>query len=299
VARPLLLATGVLLSVVSAGCNGRAAVEPRPPRDAREAVRRINDNLARIQGALYCNALTSFRFRDANGGDRRFLGQYATVIFETLRCLYFDIKHGLAGSVAHIGSNDERYWLWVDTTEAKKLWHGTWEALEGGRARRLAVPPSQLLDALMMRPLPERLPDGSKPLLVFDGEKQRLIFLGLDASDWPFARRELVLDPQPPYMPLEIIDRLHDGRVVMHAHLNGYRPVKGAGRNGPYTAHKYKVYWELDHAEMRLDFSDVRYRRKEIPFCEFPEAWEGEVDSLDQPPTFESSRAAEEGAIQR
>ncbi len=98
------LGPALLLSVLAFGCNGRG-IEPRPPSDAREAVQRINNNLAKIEGALFCKALASFRFRDASGGDRRFIGQEATVIFEAPRCLYFDIKHALTGSVARIGGN--------------------------------------------------------------------------------------------------------------------------------------------------------------------------------------------------
>lgn len=293
-----------LFCVLSAGCDGTgrirpSGIKPVPPRDAREAMERINANLAKIEGTLYCKpALVSFRFRDANGADRRFIGHPAAVIFEAPQCLYFDIKSSLAGSVAHIGSNQEHYWLWIDIPETRKLWHGRWEALRRGNARRMAVPPNQLLDALMMRRLPERLPGASKPLLRIEGNDHRLVFLGLDAAGWPYAKREFVLDPKPPYMPLEIIDRLSDGRVVMHAHLKSYQPIKGTGPDGPYTARRYAVYWELDQAEMRLDFSNVRYRTKELPFCDFPDSWEGEIESLDEPPAFKASRAVQEGTVQ-
>lgn len=288
-----------LLSALAAGCNGTRGIEPVPPRDAREAMQRINDNLAKIDRTLYCkDALASFRFRDSNGRDRRFVGHRATVIFEAPRCLYYDIKSPLAGSVARIGSNDERYWLWTDTPEARKLWHGTWEALEEGRARRLAVPPNQLLDALMMRPLPLHLSDGLKPLLETDGEHCRLLFLYLDEGGWPYVQRELLLDRRPPYMPIEIIDRLSDGRVAMHAYLKGYKPVSGTGADGPYTARKYVVYWEVDQAEMRLDLSDVRYRTKDVPFCDFPDAWEGEIEMLDEAPVAEPTNAGQRGAVQ-
>jgi hypothetical protein len=295
-----ILIPALLLSVLLTGCDGTGGIrtggiKPVPPRDAREAMQRINDNLDGIQGALYCPGVVSFRFRDAEGHDRRFLFMDATVIFEAPRCLYFDIKNALAGTVARIGSNDEDYWLWIDTPETRKLWYGTWDALASGSARRSAVPPNQLLDALMMRSLADRMPGTSRPLLQIDGNLHRLVFLGLDDSGWPYAKREFVLDPKPPYMPLEVIDRLPDGRVVMHAYLKGYKPIKGSGSDGPYTPRNYVVYWELDQAEMRLDFSDVRPRTKDVPFCEFPEAWEGETESLDEPPAFEATDTAEEG----
>jgi len=287
-AGPTLLAA--VLLVFSTGCPN-TGVRPTPPRDARQALERINANLAKIHGALYCKALTSFRFRDQNGRDRRFIAQPATVIFERPRCLYFDIKHGLGGSVARIGSNDEQYWLWIDTPETRKLWHGQWDLLRAGRARELAIPPDQLLDALLLRPLPDELPGTTKPLLLKDGDAPRLLYPAAGRDGWPYVKRELRLDPRPPYMPLEIIDRLADGRVAMRAYLKSYRPVAGTGREGPQTARRYVVYWEVDQAEMRLDFSDVRYRTKETPFCEFPYAWDGDIESLDKPPAPDVSKA--------
>jgi hypothetical protein len=277
-----------LFSILAGGCD-RGLIRPRakpiPPRDARQALERINANLEKIDGALYCPGLTSFRFRDASGGDRRFIGHKATLIFEAPRALYFDIKHSLGGSVARIASNDEQYWLWIDTPETRKLWHGHWDVLAAGGARSLAVPPGQLLDALMLRPLPTWLDGALKPLLRIDGSDQRLLFIGLDQDGWTYVKRELLLDPQPPYMPREITDRNSAGQVVMHAYLRKYRPVRDTGPDGPWTARSYVVYWELDRSEMRLDLSDVRYRTKDTPFCDFPDSWDGDVESLDEAPT--------------
>ncbi len=278
-------AVGLLAGLVGlAGCAPAIRLDPQPPRDAQQAMRRINGNLLRIEGALYCKALVSFHFRDTNGVQRRFVGHPATIIFERPRCLYFDIKHTLAGSVARIGSNDERYWLWVDLQDTRKLWYGTWQALERGLARKMIVPPDELLDALLMRPLPEELPEGIHPLLESDGRISRLLFIEVDGQRWPWVRREMVLDSQPPFLPIEIIDRLPDGRVAMHARLGNYRRVGGTGPAGPYTARHYVVQWNQDGAEMRIDLSDVRYRTRETPFCEFPEGWDGQVIRLDQTP---------------
>ena len=282
--RVLCYAALAMLGSFIGGCV-TPRMEPRPPRDAREAVWRINRNLDAFEGALYCKASVSFRFRDANGADRRFIGQPATVIFEAPRCFYFDIKHTLAGSVAHIGSNDERYWMWADYSNTRKLWYGTWAALQDGLSKRLLVPPDQLLDALMMRPIPEQLPDGLYPLLERGANGQRLLFMEQDENGWPWARREIVLDKNPPYLPVEIVDRLEDGRVAMQATLGRYKRLDEAGPNAPYTPRRYVLKWELDNAEIDLDLSSVRYRTKDVPFCEFPYGWTGEVEELDLPPT--------------
>jgi len=284
-----LLLVGILL--VPAGCY---RVDVRPPAEARRVIERINSNLARIEAAVYGRpALVSFRFRDDEGRVHRFLAQPATLIFRPPRCLYFDIKNSLSGSVARLGSNEERYWLWVDVPEMRRMWWGTWDALLSGRAQRMVVPPDLLLDALMMRPLTVAGEDELPPMLVEAAGRRRLWFQHLDERGWPFVAREIVLGRWPRDLPVEIIDRLSDGRVAMRARLYDYRPVGGS--SGALTPRRYVVVWPIMDAELRLDLLDARYRTKDTPFCEFPRRFRGEVVPLDvpaAPPEHARGRAA-------
>ncbi len=289
--RVLGTGAGLLLINLMGGC-------PPPDRlqlsDARQALNHVNSNLEKVDRALYGGpARVSFRFRNAEGHDHRFIGHPATLIFEPPRCLYFDIKHSLGGSVARIGSNDERYWIWVDTPELRKLWWGYWDEVEAGSGGGLPIPPGLLLDALMMRPLAERVP-GGLPALLIDENPYRLLFQRFDMDGWPYVAREIVLDRRPPYQPIEIIDRLPDGRVLMHATLEKYRPLESSGETGPHTARRWVVHWPLDETEMRLDLDRVRYRTKDTPFCEFPEQWDGEVEQIGAPPSAELSAPTQE-----
>lgn len=271
----------VLFAATGAGCT-HAPLTVRPPEEARRALEQIEQNSARIAAPLTASpALVSFRFRDADGRERRLVGQSATLIFGEPRCLYFDIKN-LAGSLAHIGCDDERYWFWVDLPDIRKLWWGSWEALASDRARSLAVPPDRLLDALMFRALPERLADGPPPLLAEQSGAKRLLFQRYDDRDWPYVAREVVLASSPPHLPVEIVDRGPDGALVMQATLGNYQRVSGAGSDAPFTPRRYVVQWPRDHAEMRLDLLDVKYRTRTLPFCDFPAEWKGPVESLDR-----------------
>ena len=101
----------------------------------------------------------------------------------------------------------------------------------------------------------------------------------------PVGCRELRLDPQPPYMPVEIIDRSPDGRVEMQAELSNYQRI---GSDGPYTPRRYVVQWPgsggVPRAEMRLDFTGAKFR-PELPaeFFELPTGWQGQVEAIDMP----------------
>ncbi|MBU0639594.1 MAG: hypothetical protein KKB50_12070 [Planctomycetes bacterium] len=274
------------------GCNGP---QPIPPRDAHEALLRVNDNIAGLKGALYCSpCLVSFKFTDRDRRAHRFIGHPATLIFAPPRCLYFDIKHTLGGSVARVGSNDERFWLWIEP-EVSRMWWGTWADLQMEARRSLPVPPDELLDALMLRPLPERSSASPSPVLRVEGDDYRLLFVRLDESGEARSLREIVLDPFPPYQPLEIIDRLPDGRVLMRASLGHYRQV---GRAGPYTARRYVVEWPQDGAEMRLDIQRAKFRLDQPPFCEFPfDPPVRDVERIGAPAPLQNPSLPEKGGL--
>jgi len=261
------------------------------PRDEKEAVQRVNDNLARIETAVQYKAFVSFRFRDANERDRQFIGHEASLIFSRPRDLLFDVRSPV-GVIAQFGSNHERYWVWVEP-EARKLWWGRWETLERGTAQRLPLPPDDLLDVLMLRPLPEALAGGLSPLLENTQGDYWLLYIRLDETGQPSGQRKIRLDRYEPYQPLEIVDRLPDGRVQMQALVKNYRRI---GRDGPFTPRNYVVFWPLHHAAMRLDVTRAVFR-PEAPedLFDFPSGWQGEIEQIDDEAALGASRGVWRG----
>lgn len=289
---PALSSCGLaFLSVVA--LSGCCMQRGTPPRDAREALERIQSNLEKIDRALAAKATASFRFRDERGAARRFWGHPAALRFEPPRCLLFDIRATLGGTLARIGSNDERYWVWVDAGDLRRLVYGSWAALERGAARPMTPPADELLDALMLRPLPDT-PALRAATLRVAGRRPSLVWQEGPGS--AAAMRELRLDPCPPYMPLEVIDRDASGAVAMHATLGAYRPVETERDDPPLVARKYVILWPTQSAELRIDLTQVRFSESDVPFCDFPARWRHEVECLDLPAGEAWSRAATERA---
>ncbi len=281
----VLLLVG-LAALLLTGCENCTLGAPGiPPRDAAEALGRINQNLTQVRGALQAKATVSFKFRDDSGASRQFLFHPAAIVFEAPRCLAFEIRSSLGPVLARIGSDDERYWTYVDTDDRRKLWWGSWEALERGRAKPLVVPPDLLLDALMMRPLSDGSEASSEATLDLSARHPRLLFWARSTVGEPYLRRELRLDRCPPYMPLEITDRDETGRVIMQATLGQYRGLAGQLRQAPWLPHKYDLRWWRGDApsELRVDLQSLAYRESELPFCRFPSGWRGEIEVLDDP----------------
>lgn len=279
------VAATLVYAAAAAALVGCACPTPgAPPRDAHEALTRIDDNFAKLTAAVQCEAIVSTSFRDDRGILRQFIAHPATLVFEPPRCLAFEIRSTLGPPVARLGSDDERYWMYVELADRRKLWWGTWSAAEAGQARRLQIPPDQILDALLLRPLPGRLDDEALPLLDVSGDDARLLYVAENAWGRTYKRREVTLNDCPPYLPKRIVDRLPDDSVVMDATFAQYKPIEGAPpAQAAFVARKYVVYW-WDHgvrSELRVDLGRASLRDDETPFCRFPSGWKGEVERLD------------------
>lgn len=267
--------------IIGPGFSDDARPTARPPTDRTEALQRVNSNLQRIDRPVQYKAFLSFKFRDADGKTRQFVGNDASLVYSPPRGLIVDVRSPI-GVVAQFGSNDERYWVWVEP-ELETLWWGSWRNAGRVDTRRLPVQPQDLFDALLLRPLPLALDGNLQPLLRVDAEQQdfRLLFYRLASNRQPAGLREIRLDPQPPYMPLEIIDRNADGAVLMHAMLSNYADVEGGG---PPAPRKYVVFWPQNGAEMRMDVTRALFR-PDIPddVFAFPADWSGAVEAMDPP----------------
>lgn len=281
---PVSLLTGLLVALT--GCPPPAGLAPT---SRREALERVNSNLETIREPLQYSAYVSFRFRDDDEKERSFVGHEARLIYQPPQSLLFDVL-SLAGTVARFGSDTDHYWVWIDAPDLRKLWWGKWQRVRLGSDQKLPIPPNELFDALLLRPLPESLEGGQLPLLRVAGDDHRLIFVRLGTGGQPIGMREIRLDPRPPYMPMEIIDRSPEGHVDMHAELSGYQRI---GSDGPYTPRRYVVKWPSSdgdlRAEMRLDIITAKFRPP-LPAEQFqlPTPWQGQVEEIDTPPKADS-----------
>lgn len=264
------------LAMALCGCPPKAA--ELTWRDARPVLDRINASVGVGEVAVRDkSAVVSLAFRDDNGTLRRFLGHPATLVFRAPRCLYFDIKSAVApGSLAHFGSNEERFWIWVDVPDERKLWWGYWADLNDQNRDEFAVPPDELLNALCLRDLPTALEPGLTPLLMEFGGRQRLLYMAHNADGWLYVAREVLLEPSGA-RPAEILERDATGKLRMHAWVSAFRAVEG-GQG--FVPGRLVVKWPQDDGEVRLDLNGPAVFDKDVDICEFPSGWQGDVEQL-------------------
>lgn len=270
------------------GCPGGGRTVGLAPRTVSEAVERINANFAGYDETLSCSGLATFSFREADGTQRTFSLQDSRLFYRQPQYVRFSVK-SLQGETVQVGSNDERYWVWVDT-EPRRMWWGSWARIGQVDPNALPIPPGDLLDAMLLRPLPETLRGGLDPMLRVDGDDHRLIYVRLDGEGRVSGYRELRLKTSPPYLPVEIVDRSRDGVVLMRAALDRYEPVDG----GPLLARRYKVEWPVSQSRFELELLTARFREDFGPemFSTFPSNWKHEQIRLDPPPAVPARDAA-------
>lgn len=271
----------VLLSLsLLTGCPNGARTVGLAPRTVDEAVARVNANFAGYRETLSCNGLVTFSFREADGTQRTFSLNEARLFYRQPQSVRFSVQT-LQGETAQVGSNDERYWVWVDT-EPRRMWWGTWERVSEIDPNALPIPPGDLLDAMLLRPLPETLQGGLDPMLRVEENDHRLIYVRLDGDGRVAGYRELRLQPAPPYLPVEIVDRSRDGVVLMRAALDRYEPVDG----GPLLARRYEVEWPGSQSRFELELLGAKFRENLEPemFSSFPANWKHQQIRLDPPP---------------
>lgn len=282
--RKLLVLAGAALLLCGLPACGRD--KPRVgdvPRSAEEALDRVALNLERLNEPLICRGVVSIVFRTEDGATRRFLGHPTTLVFAQPQNLFFDIRDTLGGSVARVGSNQERYWLWVDVPDLRKLIWGSWSRVEELQPGQLTFPPNDLLDALCLRPLPVSTPLRPAALRIAGEyqEDQRLVCTRIADNGQVLGLREVVLSPSEPYQPVRIVDYGVDGRVEMEAELGDYKAVEGSRA---LTPRRYVVRWPASGAELRLDIREARLQPDaSTGLFEFPARWNGQVEQLDEP----------------
>jgi hypothetical protein len=265
--RTLFVIPLVVLALSVAGCGGRGT----PPVNMHEALTRVNDNLSRVDRTVRCSALVSVKFRDADGKLRRLLGYEGRILFRAPRCLQIDVM-SIGGPVAQFATNEERVWLWVEP-EGRKMWWGTWSDLRALGAHEFPVPPDDLIDALMLRPIPEA---GLEPDLRVQRGKYWLVYKRGSGA----ARREVQVDRYEPYQPVQVVDYDESGAISMKADLQNYRKLPG---DGPYTPRRYHIYWPQDDTELHIDINSARFRNEAEmrDYCPtFPSEFQGSVERV-------------------
>ncbi|MHC5111204.1 MAG: hypothetical protein ACYTHJ_15145 [Planctomycetota bacterium] len=210
-------------------------IRPGPTIPLDDAVKIVNNNVDRIQGALRAVGVIDGEYADDRGRVTRF-SLDATLFFLEPLCLRMEMKK-LGNRQLLAGSNLTNYW--VDNRIEERLDCGR----HGDRNERmLPIQPRKLLDALGLSRISRGLarPGEVAQIQRVHGDFQQLIFIEEDRTRQRKIAKEYWLDRFAPRLIGKVVFRDSEGRLEMESSLGDYRPLDD---DGPVLPHLMEVTW--------------------------------------------------------
>jgi len=235
-----------------------------------EAIARVNANSRQIDRPLLGKPLTvRGHFTDPDGQIRRFDVRGWLLYYneppQAPRFLRLKLDQ-LGQTVLELGSNEQEYWLWI-RPEIDTYWHGRYDRLAGGSAEQMPFRPDQVIEALGLAVLPTDTRGPNGPVYRVMDEANQLLFIRYTRTEQGYISKEYWLDRRAPGLVRRIVFRSPDGRVVMEASLDDYRPVVDSGEGPgppqsapPLAACRISIRWPRHGAEMNLRVGRWRFR---------------------------------------
>ncbi len=239
------LLSGVVAAFL-AGCHPRPEAFPLDPVPMREAVRIVNQNIAKVTGTLKASGFVDGYFTLPDGRSRSYHLD-GTLFYLAPRHLRFDLK-SFGDRKFLFGSNREHFWYYdkeADGYDCAR--HGRNDELTS----QIPIPPDQLIDALgltLIRTESATSNQTQRVQRVVD-DYQQILFLVGDEQDNLAVRKEYWLDRYRPRLVRCVVFRDADGVVEMESKLDDYKPLTAGG---PWLPHTMTASWPRTDARMRF-----------------------------------------------
>jgi hypothetical protein len=273
----LLLLLLLVLVLVAAGCNGKGPRGPKreyvgPTESMSNVVGAINANNARLP-TLWMRH--DFDGRIVEPDPKRPKDPRVTnvsgdgvVMYRSPQELRFNVGGPGVGDLFVVGSNPQRYWLWIPFSKVNTLWWGRYEHLGAPCADPIPVRPDLLLEVLGVSTVDQDFTRLPAPTMTFDGVADAYVFTWVARAPDRFVALKEVWYDRKTKRPTRV--RLFDdnGRVLLRAQLSEFNGVElpDVPRDQrPVVAHRYDLEFPDTGSTMRITVSEARLSNKGRP----------------------------------
>lgn len=253
ICRPALI-MGVVVAALG-GCHPRPDAVPYAPISMREAARIVNENTARITGALRASGHVDGHFTLPDGRSRSYHVN-GTLFYLAPTYLRFDLK-SFGDRKFLFGSNDTYFWYYDKEADAYRCGrHGDDDELSA----QIPIPPHQFIDALGFSPISTGASQADQTQRVqrVVDDYQQILFLVRDEEGTVTLQKEYWLDRYGPRLVRRVVFRDMDGVVELESELDEYELLTP---DGPWLPHVMTAGWPKTNAQMR--FRITKWRRVE------------------------------------
>lgn len=299
-----LTASVLVTAVIVCGCEPKRRpmtslpAPPPEPEEVSTVVDRVNANADRMPDDVMLKSSyveIQAGLIDEDGKETSYEGD-GSLYFVKPNYLHLTFKHGLAGRMAEIGSDGERYWLWYK--ETKKVWWGKYKHLDKPRLRDMPIRPDQLIEALGVT----RLPSGFGPLYgawyrVVEARIQhtlhpqyKLGYLRRTDEIAAYVERDYSVSQVAPFLVERIVFGDKYGRLSGEATLDALAgvTVKDQVTKGPGPMMPHRIYLRL--ADKR-NFLSLKLRGPQLtripPKLRPPKWWKMPYSDGKPPPDWQ------------
>lgn len=261
----VLLVSGILYPVVTAGCEGphsrRSKAPVRRTRSTEEILSVIQQNASRLDRALWSSSVTVHaKFKDEKG-HRHTYNLEGSLLFRKPKDLRIDLRPGIGDRVMEIGSNEQEYWFWVEPEMHLMRW-GRHRFVGMPCSEHISVRPDQLASLFGFDGLPTAADGFSGPVRrdssQFDILEYAQTLNAANPGVAPLTRRYYV-DRTAPYLVRMVNIYDSKGQIVVSALFDNFRP---GWAGGPLVAHDYSVIWPLEDGRFTMSAIKIEGRTK-------------------------------------
>jgi hypothetical protein len=257
-----------VLMLVFAGCFARNhpvkehIVYEGPTEPISTVVQKINQNNQRIS-TLWGTGNFDCWVRDDKGKTHHFGGDNLLLAYRKPTDLRLVGQQTGIGRMFDVGSNSDRYWLWIPM-EIDTMWWGDYANAAASNFGGIPIRPDLLAEVLGVNNINPDLRRQPLPVMRFNNDQDAyMITFNVMLPDRMIVQKEVWYDRQT-FLPRLVTFFDDNGRIVLRAYLTEHQHLNN-DPSAPQVATNYDLYFLQTGTKLVFKLREVKESNKNVP----------------------------------